>query len=103
MRLQLTPDALEDFAAIRDHFLDQGSHVSAHVREAFDRAFSRLAARPSLGHRREDLAPAPYLVYRVFRYLIFYRVERNIVFVIRILHAARDIPAILDLEHPTAQ
>jgi toxin ParE1/3/4 len=61
--------------------------------DRIDRAEQRLGAQPAMGPARPDLAnglrhwPLP-------PYLILYRIEPDCVLVVRVLHGARDLPAL---------
>jgi antitoxin ParD1/3/4/toxin ParE1/3/4 len=61
-------------------------------------AMRRLARMPGLGHLREDLADEILRFFPVYSYLIVYRPDTRPLQVIRVLHAARDVSALLD--HP---
>jgi toxin ParE1/3/4 len=54
-----------------------------------------LAQAPELGRRREDLAP-DLRGFPVGNFVIFYRPIADGIQVIRVLHGARDLPAIFD-------
>lgn len=55
-----------------------------------------LAKFPRTGHRRKDLAGSrPLFFLPVGKYMVAYKSQRTGLLIIRILHAARDIAAIL--------
>lgn len=54
-----------------------------------------VATTPGIGHIRSDLADEPVRFWRVHKYLIIYRAEIRPVEIVRVLHGARDIKAIL--------
>ncbi len=58
-------------------------------------AFQRLAETPGLGHKREDLALLPVLFYAVWSYLVIYKPDTRPLEIVRVLHGARDVEAIL--------
>jgi toxin ParE1/3/4 len=67
-----------------------GSAVTGLYLSGLRDAFSRIAARPRSGRPEADLGPGVRsLAYRSHR--IYYRSEGEDVFVIRILHHARDV------------
>jgi toxin ParE1/3/4 len=56
----------------------------------------RAAARkPGIGHFRRDLVNEPLRFWRVRSYLIVYRSEAKPIQVVRVLHGARDVQAVL--------
>ena len=65
--------------------------------EIFD-AFHKLAQTPGMGHSRRDLASEPLRFWHVRSYLIIYRGEKRPIEFVRVLHGARDVPAILGQE-----
>lgn len=104
VKILLTPTAESDLGNIERYLLDEeGPNICEHVRSGLQAAFVRLKNRPGIGHRRPDLVPDPWRVHRVFAYLIIYRLVDDAIEVAHVLHAARDIPAILKLEPPTAE
>jgi len=58
-------------------------------------AFGKLARAPGMGHFRRDLAAEPLRFWHVRSYLIIYRSEKRPIEVVRVLHGARDVQAIL--------
>ena len=57
-------------------------------------AEDRLALFPELGRRRDDLRPG-LRMWTVGPYLVLYRIEGGTLFVVRVLHGARDLTAAL--------
>lgn len=53
-------------------------------------AMHMLADMPGIGHQRSDVHPR-YRFWKVYSYLIAYRIERGNVVVTRVIHGARDI------------
>lgn len=58
-------------------------------------ALELLSARPGLGHVRQELTDEPVKFWQVFSYLLIYDPVSRLIGVVRVLHSARDIPAIL--------
>ena len=54
-------------------------------------AMKALARMPGMGHRRPETPNTPYRFWKVYSYLIAYRVERGTVIVVRVIHGARDL------------
>lgn len=63
--------------------------------DRLEAAEDRLGDFPELGRLRDDIA-ADLRSWPVGDYLILYRIDRNGVLIVRVLHGARDLPAILD-------
>ena len=61
------------------------------VDDALHAAMRALARMPGMGHRRSDVDDPRILFWRVYSYLIAYRVERGTIVVVRVVHGARDI------------
>lgn len=70
---QLSEDVILDIDAVWLYLLEKDSVAAADriVEELFD-AFHKLAAIPSMGHRRVDLTSRNVLFYRVYSYLVIY-------------------------------
>lgn len=66
--------------------------------DAVDRAATMVGRRPALGRVRLDLAPARYRFWslRGYPYILVFDVESDPPTVARVLHQARDLPALLD-------
>jgi len=63
--------------------------------ETIDEKCAMLAKMPHLGRLRPELAPE-LRSFPVGRYVIFYRPASDGIEVIRVLHGARDIPAVFE-------
>jgi len=74
----------EDNPTAADHWLDS---IDEHCR--------LLASMPEMGRRRPDLAPRLRSL-PVGNYIIFYRPLPSGIEVIRVLHGARDLPALFE-------
>jgi toxin ParE1/3/4 len=57
--------------------------------------FPRLASMPEMGRRRDELSEG-LRSFPVSRYVIFYQLTENGIEIIRILHGARDLPAMFE-------
>lgn len=96
-RYALTPEAASDLREIRDYVLAEGGPRAARrVLAAIVGACRSIAQVPGQGHRREDLTERGELRFRsVFSYLIVYRVDKNPLNVVAILHGKRDVRSAL--------
>ena len=101
--LWLTESARKDLDEIQAYCLSLSPEASSRVRQKFAETFDRLRRQPNLGHRRTDLVGGPYLIYRVFSYLLIYKVEHGRLTVARVIHAARNVQALLEAHDATEE
>ena len=97
MRVRIRPRADRDVDLAIGHLLAEGpSAVQQFLRE-LEAAVSRIAERPAIGSPRYAPLLRGLRVWRLKRmpYLVFYLRRPAYIDVIRVLHAARDIPAAL--------
>jgi toxin ParE1/3/4 len=87
--------ALLDVAEIALHIAVDNPDAADHWLEQVDEKFRLLAQMPEMGRKRLDLAPGLRSL-PVSNYVIFYRPVTNGIQVIRVLHGARDIPALFE-------
>lgn len=93
----LSTPAAEDLDEILNYVLDQaGPERAEHVRCGLHAALVKLADMPGMGHQREDLTSGPLLFWSVWSYLVVYKVASKPLEVVRVLHGARDVGAILE-------
>jgi toxin ParE1/3/4 len=59
-------------------------------RSVIDKALQTILQNPEIGHQRFDISER-YRSYLAGQHLIFYRVEKNAVYVSRILHQRMDV------------
>ena len=71
---------------------ERARHVADHLRDAF----RTLADNPRLGHTREDLTDLPVRFWTVWSFLVIYKAQTQPLEIVRVLHGARDIEALLD-------
>jgi plasmid stabilization system protein ParE len=93
----IAPAALGDLDEIWDYYATQllNPDVADRVRDEIFEAFHTLAKTPGLGHFRMDLAKESLRFWHVRGYLIIYRSEKHPIEIVRVLHGARDVQAIL--------
>lgn len=72
-----------------------GADAAMKVWSRLDDAMSKLVSKPGLGHHRPDLGDQSLRAYTVFKYVIIFRSEPSPIVVVRVLHGARDIGAIM--------
>ena len=96
-RFVLTRRAEQDLEDIWDYISQDSVHAADQVLHAIEKSIGRLVRNPGIGHLREDLADERHRFYLVYSYLIVYRVNTRPLQIIRVLHASRDVQAILSL------
>jgi len=85
-----------DFAQIIAYYArDVTPELSRRFENCVVETFERIAACPELGRRRKDLTHPEIrsLVVAGFEnYVVFYQVRKEDVFIVRLLHGARNLP-----------
>ena len=97
-RFVLTPLARRDLEDIWDYIAHESIKAATRVLDRLEASIRSLAKNPGMGHVRVDLADRRHRFLPVGSYLIVYRPETKPLQVIRILHASRDVQALLDIE-----
>jgi toxin ParE1/3/4 len=92
----LTSHAIRDLNQIEDYLAEESIEVAYRVLAGINKAFSKLAKSPGIGHFREDLTDKPLKFFLVYSYLIVYRVDIKPLEIVRVLHVSRDIEALLN-------
>jgi toxin ParE1/3/4 len=90
----ITPLAEGDLEGIWQYIARENRTAADHLLAKFQDKFLMLANRPLLGERREDLRPN-LRAFTVGRYVIYYRPTADELEIIRVLHSARDVRALL--------
>ncbi len=94
-RFKLAPEAARDIREIWAYIAKDSIKAARRVRMEIVDACQRIARNPRVGHSREDLTDKPVLFWPVGSYLIIYNPARKPVEIVRVLHAARDVPSLL--------
>src|SRR5438270_13630749 len=94
-RFNVTADAAQDLVDIGRYIARSSPSAAKKVVREIRAGIRKVAARPGLGHLREDLTDEPVRFWLVYSYLIVYRAEQKPIEVVRILHAARDLASLL--------
>lgn len=96
-RYVLTAEAQEDLRGVREYLIQEaGFHVARYVAAKFAGSFRGLASVPGKGHLREDLTEDEDLrFWRVFSYLVVYRLGTEPLAVIAVLHGKCDVAGVL--------
>jgi len=92
MRYRISKRADRDLDEIWKYLAVRASQeIADRVDSDLHDAMKALAAMPGMGHRREEAWNTPYRFWKVYSYLIAYRVEGRTVIVVRVIHGARDL------------
>ncbi|MFO0963695.1 MAG: type II toxin-antitoxin system RelE/ParE family toxin [Phycisphaerales bacterium] len=75
---------------------DSGNARADAFEESLHEAMQRLGDAPQIGHLRADLGDEHLRVWPVAKTLIIYRPEPQPIQIIRVLHGARDVGAVMD-------
>jgi plasmid stabilization system protein ParE len=93
----LADAARNDQFEIWDYLVEHaGLEVADRVITEFHETMCKLAENPLIGHRRDDLTSQSVRFWLVHSYYVIYEPGTEPLAVARILHAARDIPTILE-------
>ena len=96
-RILLTPQAHQDLLEIWIYVAQDSLKAADQFLSIIDGKLNMLARAPRIGRKREELA----LGLRSFpagSYIVFYRLGRGTLEIIRILHGSRDVLAIFEEE-----
>ncbi len=94
MKLRISPRADADLDTIWSHIAQDSAAAANRVDEALHSAMLILAEYPGIGHTRPDV-PRGYRLWRVYSYLIVYRIEADSVIVVRVIHGSREMRHLL--------
>ncbi len=89
-----TERAERDLAEILAYLDERNQSAAEKLATAIDARCALLSQLPEMGRPRDELAPGLRSVV-VKPYVIFYRVTKEAVEVLRILHGARDVDSIM--------
>jgi toxin ParE1/3/4 len=90
-RYRLTHRAEQDYREILAFTLNTwGVEQFDTYATLIDNAIEQLVKMPRLGIRRDDICPG-YYRYRIGKHYIFYRINAQILEVVRILHVRRNL------------
>jgi plasmid stabilization system protein ParE len=91
MRVRYTDTALDETDDILKHIANDNPAAAASVAAAIKAAIGRLGTFPQIGAVTDE--PGIYLkIARPYRYLIFYRIDGDIVVIRNVRHPARRRP-----------
>ncbi|MEH6660818.1 MAG: type II toxin-antitoxin system RelE/ParE family toxin [Parasphingorhabdus sp.] len=88
--LRLSRRAASDLAEIADYTISEfGIEQARLYRDQFQACFQSLLANPQLGRSAEEVAPGLRRI-RQQAHVVFYRVERGGLLIVRVLHHSMD-------------
>lgn len=90
MRLEFSPESQLDLLEIAD-FIARDNPVRARsFVDELESDCNRLTTQPGIGAPRPELCDGVRMLPHG-RYLVFYRVDDDVVLIVRVLHSARDL------------
>jgi toxin ParE1/3/4 len=91
--ITVTKQAKQDLLSIWSYIADDNPSAADKLLDTLNKRIGTLADHPLLGPARPDIAPdLRYLV--SLDYLILYRVRKDAVEIVRVLHGARNLSAL---------
>jgi len=101
LRVLTTPRAQDDIDELASYIAGDKLDAGLRFLDAIDHARIELARHPEIGSARRFDSPAlsglrVWPVPRFENWLIFYRIDEQILTVVRVLHGARDLHVALD-------
>jgi toxin ParE1/3/4 len=94
----LTPVAARDLIGIWEYLAETNLKAADRILQALEKAMRKLFRESGIGHLREDLADRQHRFLLVYSYLIVYRPETKPLQILRVLHAARDVQSLLEID-----
>ena len=98
-RLTITESARADLREIRAFIAQDKPGAARRVVERLRTQARKLAATPGIGRSRKDLRP-DLLSFPVGRHVLFYRPQPDGIVLVRVIHGARDLPALFSATEP---
>jgi toxin ParE1/3/4 len=98
-RLTITESARTDLRAIRAYIAKDNPAAARSFIERLRAQARRLAATPGIGRSRQDLRPDLFS-FPVGRHVLFYRPQPDGIVLVRVIHGARDLPALFSATEP---
>jgi toxin ParE1/3/4 len=98
-RLTITESARADLQEIRDYIANDNPAAARRLVERLRAQARKLAQTPGIGRRREDLR-YDLFSFPVGRHVLFYRSQPGGIVLVRVIHGARDLPALFSATEP---
>jgi toxin ParE1/3/4 len=104
LRIVITPKASLDLDELFEYIAQNNLDAALRFFDSARQTFSQLARTPSMGGVYEISNPSlqglrKWKVKGFEKYIIFYRFSEELLEILRIIHAGRDIPTILEDEN----
>jgi toxin ParE1/3/4 len=90
MKYRISRKADADIERLCDFVAEDNPEAADRLDEQIHGAIELLAKFPGLGHARSDVRDKRYLFRAVGSYVIAYRIEKQELIVVRVVHGARD-------------
>jgi toxin ParE1/3/4 len=90
-KFRISRRADADLDAIWDYIARASVQAADKVEAEIHSEIKGLAEMPGMGHEREDVANPSYRFWRVYSYLVAYRMEGRTLIVVRVVHGAQDL------------
>ena len=98
-RLTVTESARADLREIRAYIAKDNPAAARRVVERLRAQARNLAATPGIGRSRKDLRPDLFS-FPVGKHVLFYRPQPDGIVLVRVIHGARDLPALFSATEP---
>ena len=98
-RLTITESARADLREIRAYIAKDNPGAARRVVERLRTQARKLAETPGIGRSRKDLRPDLFS-FPVGRHVLFYRPQPDGIVLVRVIHGARDLPALFSATEP---
>lgn len=89
--------AESDFASILEYLEEHSQSAADRFTTDVVKTCRHLQDSPKMGRARDELTAGIRSI-AIQKYVLFYRINDNTVEIVRILHGARDIPALFELD-----
>ncbi len=94
-RFRISQAAEDDLDLIWGHVAADSPDDAAKLMRRLANAFARLAEFPGIGLNNDAVHPG-FLRFPVGKYVVYFDVGPDLIEIVRVLHAARDIERIVD-------
>lgn len=98
-RLTITAHARTDLREIHSYIAKDNPEAARRLIERLRAKARALAETPGMGRSRGDLRPELFS-FPVGRHVLFYRPQPGGIVLVRVLHGARDLPALFGASEP---
>jgi toxin ParE1/3/4 len=92
-RLTITESARADLQEIRAYIAKGNPQAARRIVERLRAKARKLAQTPGIGRSRQDLRPDLFS-FPVGKQVLFYRPQAGGIVLVRVIHGARDLPAL---------